>query len=118
VPVSTWSRSSSAGDPRPRSRRRVRFESIDFNERYIATVPREHDPVALRELFSPAFIDWTTRLPARVDFGITEQQLFFHWRLRDRSADELKAPRRPRPKRLRLELAEQLAPYAQAMGAG
>ena len=50
--------------------------SLDFNKRFIATVPRDHDPIALRELFSPAFIDWTTRLPARVDFGITEQQLF------------------------------------------
>ncbi|MGZ5355043.1 MAG: hypothetical protein ACXWE8_01665 [Solirubrobacterales bacterium] len=73
------------------SRRRVEFESLDFNKRFIATVPRDHDPIALRELFSPAFIDWTTRLPATVDFGITEKQLFFHWRLRERSADELKA---------------------------
>ena len=62
------------------SRRRVQFESIDFNKRYIATVPSDHDPVALRELFSPAFIDWITRLPAEVDFGITDSQLFFHWR--------------------------------------
>src|SRR6476646_8026080 len=65
--------------------RKVEFESIDFNRRFIATVPKDHDPVALRELFSPAFIDWITRIPARVDFGITEQQLFFHWRLRQRS---------------------------------
>ena len=47
------------------SRRRVEFESVDFNKRFIATVPRDHDPVALRELFSPAFIDWITRIPAR-----------------------------------------------------
>ena len=72
------------------SRRRVEFESVDFNDRFIATVPRDHDPVALRELFSPGFIDWITRIPAEVDFGITEQQLFFHWRLRGRTADELK----------------------------
>jgi hypothetical protein len=72
------------------SRRRVEFESLDFNRRFIATVPRHHDPVALRELFSPGFIDWITRTPAEVDFGITEQQLFFHWRLRERTADELK----------------------------
>ena len=26
----------------------------------------------------------------RSDFGITEQQLFFHWRLRERSKEELK----------------------------
>lgn len=80
-----------AGDTVDRfSRRRVEFESIDFNKRYIATVPREHDPVALRELFSPGFIDWITRIPAEVDFGITEQQLFFHWRLRERTREELK----------------------------
>ena len=72
------------------SRRRVEFESLDFNKRFIATVPRDHDPVALRELFSPAFIDWITRIPAEVDFGITDQQLFFHWRLRERSKEELK----------------------------
>ena len=59
------------------SRRRVEFESIDFNKRFIATVPHDHDPVALRELFSPGFIDWITRIPAQVDFGITDQQLFF-----------------------------------------
>jgi hypothetical protein len=80
-----------AGDTVDRfSRRRVEFESIDFNKRFIATVPRDHDPVALRELFSPAFIDWITRIPAEVDFGITDQQLFFHWRLRERSKEELK----------------------------
>jgi hypothetical protein len=80
-----------AGDTVDRfSRRRVEFESIDFNKRYIATVPKDHDPVALRELFSPGFIDWITRIPAEVDFGITEQQLFFHWRLRERSKEELK----------------------------
>ncbi len=72
-----------------RSRRRVEFESIDFNRRFIATVPKDHDPVKLRELFSPAFIDWTTRIEAEVDFGITDRQLFLHWRLRERSAEEL-----------------------------
>jgi hypothetical protein len=79
-----------AGDTLDRhSRRRVEFESLDFNRRFIATVPRDHDPIALRELFSPAFLDWTTRLPAEVDFGITDKQLFFHWRLREHSRDEL-----------------------------
>ena len=72
------------------SRKRVEFESIDFNKRFVATVPRDHDPVALRELFSPAFLDWTTQIPAEVDFGITEEQLFFHWRLRERTREELK----------------------------
>jgi hypothetical protein len=80
-----------AGDTVDRfSRRRVEFESLDFNERFIATVPHDHDPIALRELFSPAFIDWITRIPVEVDFGITDQQLFFHWRLRQRSKEELK----------------------------
>jgi hypothetical protein len=74
-----------------RSRRRVEFESVEFNRRFIATVPRDHDPVALRELFSPSFLDWTTRIPAEVDFGITERQLFFHWRLRGRTREELQA---------------------------
>ena len=79
-----------AGDTVDRfSRRRVEFESVDFNRRFIATVPQDHDPVALRELFSPGFIDWITRVPAEVDFGITDQQLFFHWRLRQRSKEEL-----------------------------
>ena len=72
------------------SRRRVEFESIDFNRRFIATVPKDHDPIALRELFSPGFIDWITRIPAQVDFGITDRQLFFHWRLRELSEPELK----------------------------
>ena len=80
-----------AGDTVDRfSRRRVEFESVDFNKRFIATVPQDHDPVALRELFSPGFIDWITRIPAEVDFGITDQQLFFHWCLRERSKEELK----------------------------
>ena len=72
------------------SRRRVDFESIDFNKRFIATVPRDHDPIALRELFSPAFIDWITRMPAQIDFGITDRQFFFHWRLRELTGQELK----------------------------
>jgi hypothetical protein len=81
----------SVGDQVDRhSRRRVEFESIDFNKRFIATVPRDHDPIALRELFSPGFIDWITRIPAEVDFGITDKQLFFHWRLRERTREELK----------------------------
>jgi hypothetical protein len=72
-----------------RSRRRVEFESVDFNKRFIATVPTDHDPIALRELFSPAFIDWTTRIPNEVDFGITDRQLFFHWRLGELSSEQL-----------------------------
>ena len=70
------------------SRRRVEFESIEFNKRYLATVPSGYDPVALRELFSPGFLDWAARIDNDVDFGITERQLYFHWRLGELSADE------------------------------
>jgi hypothetical protein len=72
------------------SRRRVEFESLEFNKRVIATVPSDHDPVALRELFSPSFLDWTTRIDRPVEFGITDAQLFFHWKLRERTGEELK----------------------------
>ena len=70
------------------SRNRVEFESIDFNRRFIATVPREHDPVALRETFSPGFLDWVAGMEAEVDFGVSERQLYFNWRLRELSEDE------------------------------
>lgn len=70
------------------SRRRVEFESIDFNRRYLTTVPRDHDPVALRELFSPGFLDWVAQISADIDFGVGERQLYFLWRLRERSSAE------------------------------
>jgi hypothetical protein len=70
------------------SRRKVEFESIAFNRRFLATVPSEYDPVALRELFSPSFLDWAASIEDEIDFGITERQLYFMWRLRERSADE------------------------------
>jgi hypothetical protein len=70
--------------------RKVEFESIDFNRRFIATVPKEHDPVALRELFSPGFLEWTTTMTGEVDFGINDRQLWFLWRLGERSEAELK----------------------------
>jgi hypothetical protein len=70
------------------SRRKVEFESIDFNRRYLATVPADHDPVALRELFSPGFLDWASQIRNEVDFGITDRQLYFHWRLGERTAEE------------------------------
>jgi hypothetical protein len=63
------------------SRRKVEFESIDFNRRYLATVPADHDPVALRELFSPGFLDWAAQIRNQVEFGITDRQLYFSWRL-------------------------------------
>lgn len=71
------------------SRLRVKFESIDFNERFIATVPEGHDPIALRELFSPGFLDWTTTIDRPVDFGASDRQLYFNWRLRELSRAEL-----------------------------
>ena len=70
------------------SRRKVEFESIDFNRRYLATVPTDHDPIALRELFSPGFLDWAARIRNEVEFGITDRQLYFTWRLGELTADE------------------------------
>ena len=67
--------------------RKVEFESIDFNKRFQATVPREYDPVALRELFSPGFLAWTTTMTGEVDFGVNDRQLWFLWRLRERSEE-------------------------------
>jgi hypothetical protein len=70
------------------SRRKVEFESIEFNRRFLATVPADYDPVALRELFSPAFLDWVARIRNEIDFGITDRQLYFLWRLDQRTAEE------------------------------
>jgi hypothetical protein len=70
------------------SRHRVQFESIDFNNRFIATVPSEYDPIALRETFSPGFLDWVAGIEADVDFGVSERQLYFNWRLRQLTEDE------------------------------
>jgi hypothetical protein len=71
--------------------RKVEFESIDFNRRFLATVPREYDPVALRELFGPGFLEWVTTISNEIDFGVNDRQLWFLWRLRERSEQELKA---------------------------
>jgi hypothetical protein len=73
------------------SRRKVEFESIEFNKRFLATVPSEYDPVALRETFSPGFLEWVTTMDNEIDFGVSEQQLWFLWTLRERTHDELKA---------------------------
>ncbi len=70
------------------SRRKVEFESIDFNRRFLATVPSDYDPVALRELFSPGFLDWVAGMSNEIDFGITDRQLYFLWRLAERSGAE------------------------------
>ena len=73
------------------SRRKVEFESIDFNKRFLATVPSEYDPVALRETFSPGFLEWVTAIDNEIEFGVSEQQLWFLWRLRERSREQLEA---------------------------
>lgn len=70
------------------SRRRVEFESIEFNRRFLTTVPSEYDPVALRELFGPGFLDWVAGIADEIDFGITDRQLYFMWRLRERTRAE------------------------------
>lgn len=75
---------------RHRISRKVEFESIEFNQRFLATVPEGYDPIALRELFSPGFLEWTTTIDREVDFGINDRQFWFLWRLRERTAAELK----------------------------
>ena len=74
---------------RRRSSLRVQFESIDFNRRFTATVPAGHDPVAVRELFSPGFLDWVTTIDREVDFGASDRQLYFVWHLRELTREEL-----------------------------
>ncbi len=71
--------------------RKVEFESIDFNKRFWATVPKEYDPIALRELFSPGFLGCVTTITGEIDFGVNDRQLWFLWRLTERSEAELKA---------------------------
>jgi len=71
--------------------RKVEFESIDFNKRFWTTVPKEYDPVSLRELFSPGFLGWVTTISGEIDFGVNDRQLWFMWRLKERSEEELKA---------------------------
>jgi hypothetical protein len=70
--------------------RKVQFESIDFNRRFLATVPRQYDPIALRELFGPGFLSWVTTISNEIDFGVSDRQLWFLWRLRERTENELK----------------------------
>src|SRR5256714_12527168 len=51
------------------SRRKVEFESIEFNKRFLATVPSEYDPLALRGTFSPGFLSWVTTMDNEIEFG-------------------------------------------------
>ena len=71
------------------TRNKVEFESLEFNKRFLATVPGEYDPIALREMFSPGFLTWATTIDREVDFGVSERQFYFLWRMRERSEDEL-----------------------------
>jgi hypothetical protein len=71
------------------SRRKVEFESLEFNKHFITTVPSDHDPIALRELFGPGFLDWVTTIDRVIDFGVSERQIYFLWRMRDRNPEEL-----------------------------
>ena len=87
---STSSRSRGTRRVTQRFARKVEFESIEFNKRFLATVPSEYDPVKLRELFSPGFLAWTTTMTGEIDFGINDRQLWFLWHLRERSEAELK----------------------------
>ena len=64
---------------------------------YLATVPADHDPIALRELFSPGFLDWAAQIRNEVDFGITDRQLYFIWRLGERSAERVRRRRSTPP---------------------
>src|SRR5690242_4694839 len=48
--------------------RKVEFESLDFNRRFLATVPKEYDPIQLRELFGPGFLAWVTTMTGEIDF--------------------------------------------------
>lgn len=75
---------------RQRVARKIEFESVAFNRDFLATVPKEYDPVALRELFSPGFLDWVTTIDREVDFGINDRQFWFLWRLKERTDAELK----------------------------
>src|ERR1700729_3926365 len=71
--------------------RKVEFESLDFNKRFWTTVPKDFDPVALRELFGPGFLAWVTTMTGEISFGVNDRQLWFLWRLGERSEEELKA---------------------------
>jgi hypothetical protein len=75
---------------RQRIARKVEFESLDFNRNFLATVPEEYDPIALRELFSPGFLDWVTTIDREIDFGVNDRQFWFTWKLKERSGEELK----------------------------
>ncbi len=53
-------------------------------------MPKDYDPINLRELFSPGFLAWVTTMTGEIDFGVNDRQLWFNWRLKERSEEELK----------------------------
>jgi hypothetical protein len=59
-------------------------ESIEASELVKQKVSR------LKVEFSPGFLEWTTTIDREVDFGINDRQLWFLWRLKERSSEELK----------------------------
>jgi hypothetical protein len=72
-------------------------------------VPDHYDPVALRELFSPGFLDWAAQIHNEVDFGITDRQLYFMWHLSELSEAEYERALESAGelfRRLRLEMEE------------
>ena len=83
------------------TRRKVEFESLEFNKRFLATVPSEYDPIALREMFSPGFLTWVTTIDREIDFGVSEQQLYFLWRMQERSERRARAGARQRRQAVR-----------------
>jgi hypothetical protein len=89
--VESLERSAEDVIERRATRHKVQFESIEFNKRFLATVPSEYDPIALREMFGPGFLDWVTTIDREVDFGVSEGQLYFHWKLRERTREEYEA---------------------------
>ena len=66
-PPSTSSRSRGPRHVQQRFSRKVEFESLDFNKRFWTTVPKEFDPVALRELFGPGFLAWVTTMTGEIE---------------------------------------------------
>jgi hypothetical protein len=67
----------------------VEFESIEFNRRYLVTVPEGYQAGPLRELFSPSLLAWLVSLDNPIEFGIGREQLWVFWRLRALERAEL-----------------------------
>jgi hypothetical protein len=70
---------------------RVQFESIEFNRRYLVTVPEEYTQGKLRELFSPSLIEWLVAQDNALEFGIGRQELWVFWRYSQLDRAELES---------------------------